>query len=447
MSKQRKAEKFETQLSDGQRYAERVNSKLLPLELELSSLKNGIVLLKNKLSELHCNDNLDKKPILSKKPRNKRRLLENENKAHIENIKKEMSKLEQEIGILQKVVELVEKKIRKTMKMLERKSRQEENKALREILKSTDRTSTSIKLNEESTNDETISFIRVQAEKEIIEGNTNEIADWMNSYEKRDAKVFHNLESGEAEQLQSLISNYSDVLVPKTESIPMGKANVEEEFDIELKDDAMQRLSKKRVKPYVIKSDMKSLLNDTLDEMEKCGVGRNNPPNFNPETATPTFFVRNKHKWRMVHDYKRLNEESKDIIYPIPLISSIIESLKDKKYFSLIDLKSGYYQFRLSERAKNLCAVISPRGIFRFDCLPMGLKNAPPFFQRVMDRTLKNGLNIYVFVYIDDIVIFSESFQEHLGHLSLVLDNLREANLKANIEKCRFLSFSIKSLR
>jgi hypothetical protein len=166
----------------------------------------------------------------------------------------------------------------------------------------------------------------VLAEKEISEENTNEIAEWMGSYEKRDAKVFHNLESGEAEQLQSLISNYSDILIPKTETIPMGKANVEEEFDIELKDDAMQRLSKKRVKPYVIKSDMKSLLNDTLDEMEKCGVGINNPPNFNPEIATPTFFVKNKHKWRMVHDYKRLNEESKDIIYPIPLISSIIES-------------------------------------------------------------------------------------------------------------------------
>ncbi|HZG73071.1 MAG TPA: reverse transcriptase family protein, partial [Chondromyces sp.] len=397
----------ETQFNNKQKYAERVNSKLLPLEHEMNSLKNGKILLRNKLSELHCNEILDKKPTLFKKSRNKRRLLENENKAHIENINKEVSKLEHEIRILQKVVELVEKKIRRTMKMLERKSRQEENKALKEILKSSDRTST-IKLNEvESRLDETISFIRVLAEKEISEGNTNEIADWMGSYEKRDAKVFHNLESGEAEQLQSLISNYSDVLVPKTETIPMGKANVEEEFDIELKDDAMQRLSKKRVKPYVIKSDMKSLLNDTLDEMEKCGVGSNNPPNFNPEIATPTFFVKNKHKWRMVHDYKRLNEESKDIIYPIPLIATIIESLKGKKYFSLIDLKSGYYQFRLSERAKNLCAVISPRGIFRFDCLPMGLKNAPPFFQRVMDRILKDGLNIYVFVYIDDIVVFS----------------------------------------
>src|SRR5688500_7257136 len=103
----------------------------------------------------------------------------------------------------------------------------------------------------------------------------------------------------------------------------------------------MQRLSKKRVKPYVIKSDMKSLLNETLNEMEKCGVGTNNPANFNPEIATPTFFVKNKSKWRMVHDFKSLNEESKDIIYPIPLISSIIESLKGKKYFSLIDLKSG----------------------------------------------------------------------------------------------------------
>src|SRR5687767_13297030 len=101
-------------------------------------------------------------------------------------------------------------------------------------------------------------------------------------------------------------------MITKTETITMRKANVE--FDIELKDDGLQRLSKKRVKPNVIKSDMKSLLNETLNEMEKCGVGTNNPPNFNPEIATPTFFVKNKNKWRMVHDFKRLNEESKDII-------------------------------------------------------------------------------------------------------------------------------------
>ena len=83
LNMQSKVQKPETQFNDKQKYAERVNSKLLPLELELSSLKNGIILLKNKLSELHCNEILDKKPTLFKKSRNKRRLLENENKAHM----------------------------------------------------------------------------------------------------------------------------------------------------------------------------------------------------------------------------------------------------------------------------------------------------------------------------------------------------------------------------
>jgi hypothetical protein len=141
LNRQSKVIKPETPFNDRQKYAERVNSKLLPLELELSSLKNGIILLKNKLSELHCNQVLVKKVTISKRSRNKRRLLENENKTHIENLSKEMSKLEQEIRILQKVVELVEKKIRKTMKMLERISRQEENKTLRDILKSVERNS------------------------------------------------------------------------------------------------------------------------------------------------------------------------------------------------------------------------------------------------------------------------------------------------------------------
>jgi hypothetical protein len=226
----------------------------------------------------------------------------------------------------------------------------------------------------------------------------------------------------------------------------MGQARIQEQFDIELMEGAMERLTKKRSKPYPIKGDFKAMLNTTLEEMEKVGVGINNPPNFYPEIATPTFFTKNKAKWRMVHDYKNLNDETRDMVYPIPLISTILESLKGKKYFSLIDLKSGYYQFRLSERARKLCAVISPRGIFRFDCLPMGLKNAPPIFQKIMYKILEKGLNIYVFVYIDDVIIFSSSFHEHLGHISLVLDMLREANLKANIEKCNFCLSQLRVL-
>ena len=112
----------------------------------------------------------------------------------------------------------------------------------------------------------------------------------------------------------------------------------------------------------------------------------------------------------MVHDYKLLNEETKPMLYPMPRIDTILEGLKGKKYFTVLDLKSGYYQFKLTERASKLCAVISPEGVFRFYCLPFGLKNGPPFFQCEMEKVLGDALGEYAYVYIDDIVIYSDTF-------------------------------------
>ena len=115
-------------------------------------------------------------------------------------------------------------------------------------------------------------------------------------------------------------------------------------------------------------------------------------------------------------------------------------------YFSILDLKSGFWQIPLDEAAQKLAAILLPFGIFQFICLPFGLKNAPAFFQRYMDEVLKEGLGNYVFVYIDDIVIFSDTFNNHIEHLNLVLSFLKDCNLKAGIDKCHFCLSQLKVL-
>jgi hypothetical protein len=304
-------------------------------------------------------------------------------------------------------------------------------------------------MTDENRHNEIINIINVLAKKDelLADPNSKEAADWsFTTLDADEVYIPHALLGEQIEQVQNLMLEFEDTILPKNSQIQFGQANVGEEFDIVLKEGAMERLCRKRKKAYNIKADLREIMKITLEEMEKNEVGKLNPQFFYPEIATPSFFVRQKNKWRMVHDYKAtINDETCDVIYPLPRIENLIEILSGMTYFSIIDLKSGYYQFKLTERAKAVC-VVTPAGIFRFDCLPFGLKNAPAFFQKIMEKVLKDGLHIFVFVYIDDIIIFSKTFSEHLSHLSSVLEMLREANLKASVEKCHLFLKEIKIL-
>ena len=300
---------------------------------------------------------------------------------------------------------------------------------------------------------EILNFVRVEARKDIASdiAHKESTAEHRIDYESKEERKYvpHILIEEQAELLNELLRDNTDVLVPKTGTIEMGKANTAE-YDIKLKEGGLERLlNKKKFKPYNIKFDLREILRNTLQEMENTGVGEwsRNHKNFEmPDFVTPTFFTKNKQKYRMVHDYKDLNEETKPMLYPIPRIDSILENLKGKKYFTVLDLKSGYYQIKLSERAAKYCGVVSPEGVFKFHCLPFGLTNGPPFFQMTMENALGDALGIYAYVYIDDIVIFNDSYEEHLAHVQQILNKLRDANLKTNIEKCHFCMKEIKLL-
>ena len=303
--------------------------------------------------------------------------------------------------------------------------------------------------------DEIISLITVSSEKVLEE--LPDAADWQGEFKRRDVLVHHTLLAEEAALLSDCLDAYShSVLVKGSDSIEMGKATLKGQpikYKIELVPGGLEVLQKKKKKAYPLKSPMRNLLLSTTREMEAAGVGLYNDPYFDAEFASPVFFVYNKAKYRLVCDYKDLNAVTKDSLYPLPHMDYIFENLGKSNdangrptHFSILDLKSGYWQIPLEELSQKLAAVLLPTGIFRFMCLPFGLKNAPAFFQKYMDQVLSEGLGNFCFVYIDDIVIFSNTFDSHIEHLNLVLEMLKESNLKCNVEKCHFCLSQLRVL-
>eukprot|EP00253_Pinus_taeda_P027970 PITA_27970 len=142
--------------------------------------------------------------------------------------------------------------------------------------------------------------------------------------------------------------------------------------------------------------------------------------------------------WRLCIDYRALNKITVRNRYPIPQIDDLLDQLKWAKYFSKIDLKSGYHQVPIEPSDVWKTAFKSKEGLFEWLVMPFGLTNAPATFMRLMDDILRPFTNSFVVVYLDDILIFSQSWEEHLHHIRQVLQTLRQHKLCANLEKCTF---------
>lgn len=146
-----------------------------------------------------------------------------------------------------------------------------------------------------------------------------------------------------------------------------------------------------------------------------------------------------KTKWRIVIDFRKVNEKTIDDKYPIPNITDILDKLGNCQYFSTLDLASGFHQIEMNPADISKTAFNVEHGHFEFLRMPMGLKNAPSTFQRVMDNVLRGLQNKICLVYLDDIIVFSTSLQEHIENLEKVFNRLRESNFRIQMSKSEFL--------
>lgn len=155
--------------------------------------------------------------------------------------------------------------------------------------------------------------------------------------------------------------------------------------------------------------------------------------------SSPVLFVRKADgSWRFCVDYRALNQVTQRDRYPLPVISECLDRLTSAAVFSKIDLTSGYHQLRIAAADVPKTAFSCRYGLFEWVVLPFGLKNAPSVFQRLMNNVLAEFIDKFVIVYLDDILIFSDSEDEHAEHVEAVLAALKTADLWLNGKKCEF---------
>ncbi|KAK5785550.1 hypothetical protein PVK06_040146 [Gossypium arboreum] len=141
---------------------------------------------------------------------------------------------------------------------------------------------------------------------------------------------------------------------------------------------------------------------------------------------------------RMCIDYRALNKITIKNRYPIPLIADLFDQLSSARWFTKLDLRSGYHQVRIAEGDEPKTACVTRYGFFEFLVMPFGLTNAPATFCTLMNKVLQPFLDRFVVVYLDDIVVYSKTLEEHVGHLGEVFQTLRENKLYVKKEKCSF---------
>src|SRR6516165_5176268 len=187
-------------------------------------------------------------------------------------------------------------------------------------------------------------------------------------------------------------------------------------------------------------------LKELKEQLQELLIKQFIRPSVSPGGA-PVLFVRKKDgSLRLCIDYRELNRVTVKNKYPLPRIDDLFDQLKGAQYFSKIDLRSGYHQLRIKVDNIPKTAFRTRYGHYEFLVMPFGLTNAPAAFMELMNRVFRDYLDKFVVVFIDDILIYSRSKEEHATHLRMTLGILTKEQLYAKLSKCEFWLESVAFL-
>lgn len=248
------------------------------------------------------------------------------------------------------------------------------------------------------------------------------------------------LNSEENRAIRDLCNEYKDIFY--CEDLPLTFTNQVKHHIRTVNDDPIY------IKPYrqapaqaeEIKNQVEKLLKDNV--VQESHSPWSAPVHLVPKKLDAT----GQPKYRMVIDYRRLNEITTDDRYPLPNICDLFDKLGKSNYFTTLDLASGYHQIEIAEQDRQKTAFSTQNGHYEFLRMPFGLKTAPATFQRAMDNVLRGLQGIHCLVYLDDILIYSNGLQQHLEKLRAVFDRLRLTNLKVQLDKSEFLRKEVQYL-
>lgn len=278
---------------------------------------------------------------------------------------------------------------------------------------------------------ETIETVEVdQAEINLIEKEIDEDMEMFGGKFDLD-----HLNDKEKEQVLELINKHKNIFADSVKQLT-GCDTVAHR--IHLSDEIPVRQKPYRT-PHALREELKNQVNQLLD----VGIVSVSDSPY----ASPVILVKKKNNsYRLVCDYRKLNLKTQALPYPLPLISDLLDSLQGAKYYSSLDLCSGYWQMLLDPKDRHKTAFATEFGLFQWNRLPQGLKNAASSFQRLLEIVLAGLKDWNINTYIDDLIIASKTFDDHLIRLNLVFERLNKHNLKINPAKCQLIKKRINYL-
>ncbi|WVZ49543.1 hypothetical protein U9M48_000890 [Paspalum notatum var. saurae] len=225
-----------------------------------------------------------------------------------------------------------------------------------------------------------------------------------------------------------VVCEYPDVFPDELPGMPPDR---EVEFLIEL----LPGTAPIAKRQYRVAPKEQELIKENIDELLGKGFIR---PSSSP-WAFPVLFVDKKDGTRrMCVDYRALNDVTIKNKYPLPRIDDLFDQLQGACVFSKTDLRSGYHQMKIRPSDIPKTAFITRFGLYEYTVMSFGLTNAPAYFMNLMNKVFMEYLDKFVVVFIDDILIYSKTEEEHEEHLRLVLQKLRDHKLYAKLSKCEF---------
>jgi hypothetical protein len=251
------------------------------------------------------------------------------------------------------------------------------------------------------------------------------IKELYNSIERKD--------SVQKTQLTRLFKKYEDVFA--AHEFDLGRTSIVRHA-IPLDDPSPVKL-----RPYRIPVALQAECEEHIQKMLKHSIIRRSVSAW----GAPVVLVKKKdNSRRFCVDFRRLNNQTQKDVYPLPRIEEMIDKLAQSQFFTTLDLASGYWQIEVTEEDKPKTAFNTGTGLYEFNVLPFGLTGAPATFQRTMDFLFMDVC--HVMVYIDDLIIFSTTFQEHLRDLEAVFKRLKQAGMKLKPTKCEWAKEEVQFL-